>query len=137
MIREIKSSDRPIIYEILKEEFQVTYKADTPFTKWYIYEEEECIIGFINVDIIYEKAEIEYLYVKEEYRRQNIATKLLKRFEQDLKDKEIESITLEVNVNNLSAIHFYEKNKFKKVNIRKQYYGNTDAFLMLKELVIK
>ncbi len=137
MIREIKNSDRQIIYQVLQEQFQVTYKADTPFTKWYIYEKENDIIGFINIDIIYEKAEIEYIYVKKEYRRQNIATQLLKEIEQKLENEKVESITLEVNVNNLSAIRFYEKNNFKKIHIRKQYYGNIDAFLMLKELVMK
>lgn len=137
MIRKIKSSDRQIVYQILQEQFQITYKTDTPFTKWYIYEKENYIIGFINIDIIYEKAEIEYIYVKKEYRRQNIATQLLKKMEQELKNKKVKSITLEVNVNNLSAIRFYEKNNFKKIHIRKQYYGNIDAFLMLKELVMK
>ena len=47
------------------------------------------------------------------------------------------NITLEVNVNNFSAIKFYEKNEYKKINIRKHYYGNDDAYLMLKELVVE
>ena len=62
---------------------------------------------------------------------------LLEKAEKDLINKRVSTITLEVNVNNFSAIKFYEKNEYKKINIRKHYYGNDDAYLMLKELVVE
>lgn len=132
MIRTINKQDKRTIYEILKKEFGVDYKEDSPFTRWYIYELENKIIGFINLDLIYEKAEIEYIYVDSRYRRQKIATKLLESIEKELKKLNVENITLEVNVNNKTAISFYEKNNFKKVSIREKYYGKEDAYLMLK-----
>lgn len=137
MIREITDNDREKIYEIIKKEFKNNYLKDNPFTKWYIYELNNEIVGFINIDIIYEKAEIEYIYVVEKWRKNKIATKLLKKAEKDLINKKVSTITLEVNVNNFSAIKFYEKNEYKKINIRKHYYGNDDAYLMLKELVVE
>ena len=137
MIREITDNDRKKIYEIIKKEFKNNYLKDNPFTKWYIYELNNEIVGFINIDIIYEKAEIEYIYVVEKWRKNKIATKLLEKAEKDLINKRVSTITLEVNVNNFSAIKFYEKNEFKKINIRKHYYGNDDAYLMLKELVVE
>ena len=137
MIREITDNDRKKIYEIIKKEFKNNYLKDNPFTKWYIYELNNEIVGFINIDIIYEKAEIEYIYVVEKWRKNKIATKLLEKAEKDLINKRVSTITLEVNVNNFSAIKFYEKNKYKKINIRKHYYGNDDAYLMLKELVVE
>ena len=137
MIREITDNDRKKIYEIIKKEFKNNYLKDNPFTKWYIYELNNEIVGFINIDIIYEKAEIEYNYVVEKWRKNKIATKLLKKAEKDLINKRVSTITLEVNVNNFSAIKFYEKNEYKKINIRKHYYGNDDAYLMLKELVVE
>ena len=137
MIREITDNDRKKIYEIIKKEFKNNYLKDNPFTKWYIYELNNEIVGFINIDIIYEKAEIEYIYVVEKWRKNKIATKLLEKAEKDLINKRVSTITLEVNVNNFSAIKFYEKNKNKKINIRKHYYGNDDAYLMLKELVVE
>lgn len=136
MIREITDNDRKKIYEIIKKEFKNNYLKDNPFTKWYIYELNNEIVGFINIDIIYEKAEIEYIYVVEKWRKNKIATKLLEKAEKDLINKRVSTITLEVNVNNFSAIKFYEKNEYKKINIRKHYYGNDDAYLMLKELVV-
>ena len=137
MIREITDNDRKKIYEIIKKEFKNNYLKDNPFTKWYIYELNNEIVGFINIDIIYEKAEIEYIYVVEKWRKNKIATKLLEKAEKDLIKKRVRTITLEVNVNNFSAIKFYEKNEYKKINIRKHYYGNDDAYLMLKELVVE
>ena len=137
MIREITDNDRKKIYEIIKKEFKNNYLKDNPFTKWYIYELNNEIVGFINIDIIYEKAEIEYIYVVEKWRKNKIATKLLEKDEKDLINKRVSTITLEVNVNNFSAIKFYEKNEYKKINIRKHYYGNDDAYLMLKELVVE
>lgn len=137
MIREINDNDRKKIYEIIKKEFKNNYLKDNPFTKWYIYELNNEIVGFINIDIIYEKAEIEYIYVVEKWRKNKIATKLLEKAEKDLINKRVSTITLEVNVNNFSAIKFYEKNEYKKINIRKHYYGNDDAYLMLKELVVE
>jgi len=137
MIREITDNDRKKIYEIIKKEFKNNYLKDNPFTKWYIYELNNEIVGFINIDIIYEKAEIEYIYVVEKWRKNKIATKLLEKAEKDLINKRVSTITLEVNVNNFSAIKFYEKNEYKKINIRKHYYGNDDAYLMLKELVVE
>ena len=137
MIREITDNDRKKIYEIIKKEFKNNYLKDNPFTKWYIYELNNEIVGFINIDIIYEKAEIEYIYVVEKWRKNKIATKLLEKAEKDLINKRVSTITLEVNVNNFSAIKFYEKNEYKKINIRKHYYGNDDVYLMLKELVLE
>ena len=137
MIREITDNDRKKIYEIIKKEFKNNYLKDNPFTKWYIYELNNEIVGFINIDIIYEKAEIEYIYVVEKWRKNKIATKLLEKAEKELINKKVSTITLEVNVNNFSAIKFYEKNEYKKINIRKHYYGNDDAYLMLKELVVE
>ena len=137
MIREITDNDRKKIYEIIKKEFKNNYLKDNPFTKWYIYELNNEIVGFINIDIIYEKAEIEYIYVVEKWSKNKIATKLLEKAEKDLINKKVSTITLEVNVNNFSAIKFYEKNEYKKINIRKHYYGNDDAYLMLNELVVE
>lgn len=132
MIRKITDNDRKIIYQILEKEFNTIYKEDNSFSNWYIYELDHQIIGFINYDSIYEQAELEYIYVLPEYRNKGIATKLLEKMIDDLQSKNIKSITLEVRCNNDEAIKFYEKNGFKTVTIRKNYYGNIDAFLMLR-----
>ena len=47
--------------------------------------------------------------------------------------KGVTNITLEVNVNNTNAIKLYQKNGFKIVSRRENYYNGTDGYLMLKE----
>lgn len=132
MIRKIQDSDREFIYSILEKVFKVTYYDDTFYTNWYIYEKNNKIIGFINYDVIYEKAEIEYIYVEKKYRNSNIGTELLNEAMNNMKKRDVESVTLEVRSNNQIAINFYKKNGFKKVAIRKRYYKNIDAILMMK-----
>ena len=51
-----------------------------------------------------------------------------------LEKENISSISLEVNVLNKEAIKFYLKNGFKIVSTRKKYYGDSDGYLMVKEM---
>ena len=51
-----------------------------------------------------------------------------------LKNKNIETVSLEVNTTNKVAIKFYEKHGFKIKSLRKKYYGKNDGYLMIKEL---
>lgn len=132
MIRLINDNDRSYIYNIIEKEFHVIYNKDNVYTNWLIYEIDNKIVGFINYDSIYDKSEIEYIYVLDKYRRSGIATELLNKMLEELNNKGIKNVTLEVNSNNRQAINFYEKNGFKNVAIRKNYYGDTDAILMLR-----
>ena len=132
MIRKIQDSDRDYIYSILEKQFKVTYYTDNIYTNWYIYEENNKIIGFINYDVIYEKSEIEYIYVDKKYRNKNLGTELLNMMFQNLEKRNVENVTLEVRSDNKIAINFYKKNGFKEVSIRKNYYKNKDAILMMK-----
>lgn len=101
------------------------------FTKIYCYTVKNEIVAFLIFNVIYEKAEIIDIFVKIDYRRQGIAFKLIKEIENDF---DIENITLEVSENNNSAINLYEKLGFKIASIRKKYYKDSDAFLMLREV---
>ena len=44
------------------------------------------------------------------------------------------NITLEVRKSNIIAINIYKKFKFKVIAERKNYYGNEDAIMMLREV---
>lgn len=108
---------------------------DDPFTEYYIYIENNQILGFINYDILYERAELLYIAVIEEAQNKKIGSKLLEFMIKNCREKNIQNITLEVNVENKKAIALYEKYGFKKVAIRKNYYQGIDGILMEKELV--
>ena len=101
------------------------------FTKKYSYTVDNENVGFIIFDIIYDRCEIIDVYTVEKFRNMGIASKLINEI---INDYEINNITLEVSVDNCTAIKLYEKLGFKSVALRKEYYNGTDAFLMLKEV---
>ena len=128
MIRDVKSSD--ILDFILK--FFPNYKVSLdPYEKVYAYFDDD-IIGFISSSIIYERCEINYIAVEDNYRRSGIAQKLL---EFVISNNQFDSIGLEVRADNKEAINFYLKNGFEKVSIREKYYGNVDGYLMVKKVI--
>lgn len=102
--------------------------TNSPFSKYIVYLLNNNVIGFCFYQDIYDRLEITYIYVKEEYRKNNIGTKLLEYLINNNKDKH--NITLEVRKNNIPALKLYEKLSFKKVALREKYYGSIDGILM-------
>ena len=92
------------------------------------------VVGFISYSIIYDRAELNYIGVTEEYRRQGIAQRLFDYVLDDLKKNKTQNISLEVSINNDGAINFYLKNGFEIKSIRSNYYTDGDAYLMVKDL---
>lgn len=106
--------------------YKITSNA---FNHVIVYKENDIIFGFLDYSVMYERAEINYIFVKEEYRNMKIGSYLLK----SMLDKEkVKQITLEVNVNNINAIKLYKKFGFQIVSIRKGYYEGIDGYLMLR-----
>ena len=99
-----------------------------------VFKDKGEIISFLEYSNYYERSEINNLYVEEEYRKNGIASKLIDKYIEILKESNIDSITLEVNEHNIAAINLYKKKGFKEVASRKNYYGNSDAILMMKVL---
>ena len=91
---------------------------------------DDKINGIIVYNLFYDRIEIEYIIVPEEYRKKGIGSKLLLELEKE----NINNITLEVRESNITAINFYKKNGYKIEAIRKNYYGNENGYLMMKEI---
>ena len=130
MIQEIK--DINIINEKLSN-FNTSVKEIGVYTKYYSYIENDLIVGFLSFDLIYDRAEINYIFVEEKYRKKGIATKLLNHM-LDICNNGCNNITLEVKESNKSAINFYLKNGFIEVARREKYYQDEDGILMIKEM---
>ena len=122
-------------YEYLKgsiKEFNVEYlKKENPFLKNYVYLENNQPIGLISYSLIYDRIELEYIWTSFEHRKKGIASKLMDK----MLEENINNITLEVRTTNESAINLYKKYNFKVVSTRKKYYGNEDAYLMIREMM--
>ena len=92
---------------------------------------ENQVIGFAGIKIVLDTADIMDIAIKEEFRRQGIATLLLNNIFDICNEKNIKTINLEVNEENFSAIRLYQKFGFKENGRRKKYYDNKfDAILM-------
>lgn len=139
MIRLANKNDLNKINEIglqIKEDFNKKYDIENflnlDYGKIYVYEENESVIGFIQLEEHYEILDIINIAVDKDNHNNNIGTKLI---EFSTKDTKAEKIMLEVRETNISAIKLYEKNGFVEINRRKKYYGNEDAIIMERNLI--
>lgn len=99
---------------------------NNPFGHYLFYIEKNRVLGYLYYSDIYERAEINQIEVDFIHRNCGIASKLMKKLTETVE----KSITLEVKMDNVPAIHLYEKFNFHKVGIRKGYYNGVDAILM-------
>lgn len=135
MIRDYIESDIDTLNSLYENIFHVkkNYNELSNYIKVYVINNK--IIGFIDYSILFERAELNYIYVFDEYKKQGYASKLMGYMLNDLKDNSVLSITLEVNVNNEKAINLYKKMDFIVVNKRINYYKNgEDGLLMYREV---
>lgn len=131
MIKEITSSSLEL--KKFLSENKINLIDNNPFSNFIVYLEDDKIIGILSYSIIYERAEINYIFVLESYRGKKIASKLLNYMIQICKI--CDNITLEVRKSNNIAILLYKKYGFKEVAIRENYYNDEDGVLMM--LVVK
>lgn len=127
-------NDKELVYikKILKEQFNISYERGA-FSREIAYKINNQIIGIIIYDFIYDRIELDYIYVDISKRNMGIASKLMSYMIADGKNSNASNITLEVNVNNEEAIALYKKFDFNVVATRKNYYNNEDGYLMIRE----
>ncbi len=68
------------------------------------------------------------------YRRGHIAFEMLNLLHERMKTRGAVCVFLEVRSQNTPAIRLYEGLGYKKIAVRKNYYGDDDAFVYKKEL---
>lgn len=89
------------------------------------------ILGFAGCLKIVDEINILNIVTRIDKRNLHIGSKMLEYIISTSKNEKANSITLEVNVNNIPAIKLYEKYNFEKVGLRKRYYyGTDDAIIM-------
>jgi ribosomal-protein-alanine N-acetyltransferase len=132
MIKESKNIE--IINSFLSN-FNTSINKLGVYSKYIVYYINDEEVGFLNYDIIYDRVEIEYIFVKEKDRRKNIASFLMNYLFEECNRHKCINITLEVRESNIIAINFYESQGFKKIAKRDKYYKNEDGILMMKEML--
>ena len=79
--------------------------------------------------ISFDEADIVDIIVQKEYRNQGIGSSLINY---SIKENKLKKLNLEVKESNINAIRFYESLNFKKIRTIKKYYGNENAYFMIK-----
>ena len=134
MIRELRNADIDDLTELLlnydkKIENYFNFKdyLKNGIYSQYVYVIDDKIVGYILITIIDDLVEIHLLYVDNLFRNQKICTKLIDYI---INKYSSHRFLLEVAINNYIAIKLYENMNFKKINIRKKYYNDIDAYVM-------
>ncbi len=93
------------------------------------------IVAFAVVSVSFDEGYLHLIAVDSNFRKQGIATKLLKHCEQLAISCGVCKIILDVRVSNESAIKLYEKSGYNKICDRKNFYSHPteNAFTMVKE----
>ena len=84
---------------------------------------------------MYDRMEIQDIFVDVNYRNQGIGTKLMAYLISVAIDNHVVNITLEVRISNDVARSLYKKFGFREVALRHNYYGDEDGILMEKQVM--
>lgn len=134
MIRELRNTDIENLIKLLlnydkhiENHFNFKEYLKNDIYNQYVYVIDDKIVGYILITIIDDLVEIHLLYVDNLFRNQKIGTKLIDYI---VNKYSSHRFLLEVAINNYIAIKLYENMNFKKINIRKKYYNDSDAYVM-------
>lgn len=145
LTRKMERQDIDAVFEIEKASYGIHHwtkeafinELDNNIANYFVAQNQETkeIVGYLGSWFIVDECHITNVSVNPEFRRKNIASKLIKTLIDECYAKMIKYITLEVRVSNDAAIALYEKFGFKSIGVRKKYYqdNNEDALIMFTE----
>ena len=144
-ITKMTSNDLDAVYEIDKDAFPIPWQK-TSFEEelknilatYLVAKIDQKVVGYIGMWFVIDECHITNVAVHSEFRRQKVASELIKSMLRLCNSHGISYILLEVRANNIPAQRLYESFGFKSDGIRKGYYKNPDgtyedAILMTKE----
>ena len=128
-IIEIGNTYNPNFFKIydFKEILEETY------SRVFVFEENNRVKGFIHIIELYESVDIQNIVVDNQEQKKGIATLLMDYMFSSI-GGEVKTITLEVAISNKIAQRLYNNFGFEKINERKSYYKNENAYLMAKQV---
>ena len=99
--------------------------------------EDGVLVGYLIVYYVLEDGEIARIAVESDFRRNGVASRLLKELAFICADNGVNKLLLDVRESNESAKAFYKKKGFVLDGVRKNYYTNPteNAILMSLELL--
>ena len=141
-IHEMSLNDLELIKDILQTDFDDFWnynifkeELENPHSKYIVAKINNKIIGFAGIWKAVDDIHITNIVTRKDYRNKGIANIMLEQLITIAKqEKNITSITLEVNSNNIIAQKLYKKFGFDVVGLRKKYYNNTDKTIKIVKI---
>ncbi len=139
IIRKMKEQDTTAVAKIEEINFAQPWSANAfceslanKDTLFLVAQEEKEILGYIGMYISLDEGEITNVSVSPQHKRKHVATKLIENIIELAQKKQVSRIILEVRKTNTPAIKAYEKQGFKIVGVRKNFYEKPieDAYIM-------
>lgn len=144
VFRSMVVEDIAIICEIEQESFTTPWTSgafyneltNNHFAKYMVMECDGEIAGYGGMWMIMDEAHVTNIAVKAEFRGRKLGDRLLTELKNTAAYMGAEKMTLEVRVSNKIAQNLYEKQGFRSVGVRKNYYSDNheDAQIMWAEL---
>ena len=134
IVKKISKNDVSTLYELndIFHESKLLF-LDDPFSSLLVIYDDNKIVGYLSYSLIYDRSEINYVIVLDEYRNRGFASELLYYFISICELNKCKNVTLEVNEHNICAIKLYTKFGFQIVAIRENYYSDGNGYLMMRE----
>ena len=141
MIRKMESRDLEQVAELEKVCFSEAWAwmrleagIHSPYDVYYVFEQDEQILGYCNLRILAGEGEIQRIAVLPPFRRLGVARKLMDAMVDFAVENKAAAVTLEVRESNRPARNLYESYGFTAEAVRKGYYRNPseDAVIMWK-----
>lgn len=109
------------------------------FSHFFAEKRDGRIVGYVCVRTMYEEAQICNIAVIPQFRRQGVASELLKTMVNFAASQNCTRCELEVNAENTAAVELYKKCGFEIAGLRKNFYRRTrynsrDAYTMVLQL---
>lgn len=127
------------IKDNLKEEFDEFWnenvlkgELENPASTYIVaVDEQNNVVGYAGIWQPIDEAHITNIVTKKDKRKNKVATRMLEELIKISKERNLDNITLEVNVKNIPAINLYKKYNFKEVGKRKKYYNDIDDAIIM------
>ena len=116
-------------------ENSIRHELTNPISLWLVAVEDGKLLGYVGSQSVMGEADMMNVAVDPESRRRGIGRGLVEDLVQALKDRQVNSLTLEVRASNEPAKALYEQLGFLQIGRRLNYYRNPkeDALILRKE----
>ena len=145
-IRKMKEEDLSMIEEMEQILFSSPWRLEdflyeineNAFSHNYVVEDNNEIVGYVGLWIMYEQSQITTIGVHPKHQRKGIGQMMMEKMIEESLNNHCVTMSLEVRVSNDKAIALYKKYGFETVALRKNYYedNHEDAYLMIKQMEV-